>query len=267
VTAAGPILSVNGLALRADALAVLPGDTITAIATGDAAGLVAARAALFIAAAGPLVVVTGGFAIQGTRIRVAADTPVREPDGRPGRIAPGRGYAVSGLWRDGEIVASSLRRLSEPTPLVTVRGPVRAASGGGLRIGGTRLDARGLSGALAPDTYAEATGRPGPGGLRVEALVSGLPSALSGRRRLAVEGFVSPNDSTPGFHLSGFGLPFDAASRMTLAPGPRRVFLGRVGEAGFRIAEAVALPEDAGGRAATLSGPDMAAVIGRWQRG
>jgi len=299
VLEAGPVLAVNGLALRAgndptlragnDAtlragtdpklrtgdFAVFPGDTITAIAIDDASspatdggpGLVAARAAVFIAAAGPLVVVTGGFAIQGTRVRVAPDTPVREPDGTLARIAPGRGYAVSGLWRDGEIVATSLRRLPEPTPLVTVRGPVRAAPGGGLRIGGTRLDSRSLSAALAPDTYAEATGVPGPAGLRVEALAAGVPPALRGRRRLAVEGFVSPNDNAPGFHLSGFGLPFDEASRITLAPGPRRVFLGRIGEAGFRIAEAVALPEDVGGRAAALGGPGMTAAIGRWRRG
>jgi len=267
VTAAGPVLSVNGLALRAGELDVVPGDTIAAIAVDGADGLVAARASVFIVAAGPLVVVTGGFAIQGTRIRIAPDTAVREPDGQPARIVPGRGYAVSGLWRDGEVMATSLRRLPEPTPLVTVRGPVRGAPGGGLRIGGTRLDPSGLPAALAPDTYAEATGRPGVGGLRVEALTTARPPALAGRRSLAIEGFVSPNDSAPGFHLSGFGLPLDDASRIALAPGPRRIFLGRVGEAGFRIVEAVALPEDAGGRSAVLAEPATQAAIARWRRG
>jgi uncharacterized protein DUF5666 len=273
-------LRVNGLLLETSGATavetlggapVLPGDTVAAEAVlrDGGARLLATRVAAFHPLIGPLErTADGGWAVLGTRLSLAADTPVRDNRGdavAPAALRPGRMVAASGLWRDEAVVATSLRLLGDPAGLsaATLRGLLRA-EGGALLVGGTRVDARGLPAAPAAGRFVTVQGRPGArGGLVAEAFEERPLAVFSGRvSALSVEGFIAPNRDGPGFHLSGFGLQLDPSSPVSPRPGVRQLLLGRYRDL-FRVDEGLPLPADGAARRAVLAG-GAAGANARW---
>jgi hypothetical protein len=278
-------LAINGLWVETSAATVfddttagfapprrLPhaGETVAIEATASgAARLVAGRVATFHPLVGPLRrLPDGGMAVLGTRVEVPTGTPVHGPTGRnltPRHLVAGAPVAVSGLWR-GETVLATHVAMLDGTPQATVRGLLRR-QGSALLVGGTRLlaDAAMLQQA-APGNFVVAAGNPGsgPDSVQLSALETRPLAVFAGRvSALSVEGFLAPNLSTPGFHLSGFGLPLDPASRIGPPRGARQVMLGRYRER-FLAQTALDLPADAMGRARVLSAPETDAAIRRW---
>lgn len=271
-------LRVNGLLLETSGVTavetlagspVLPGDTVAAEAVRlDGGRLLATRVAVFHPLIGPLErSADGGWTVLGTRLLLAADTPVRDPRGAAvgsAALRPGRTVSVSGLWRDETVVATALRLLAEDAPPVAVlRGLLRAQDGAVL-LGGTRVDARGLPGAPPVGRFVTLHGRPGPRGLAVEALEERPLAVFSGRvSALSVEGFIAPNRDAPGHHLSGFGLPLDPSSPVSPRPGVRQLLLGRYRDL-FRVDQGVPLPADDAGRRQLLAGGAATTANARW---
>lgn len=274
-------LRVNGLLLRTSAATafetlggapVLPGDAVAAEGVpGDGAGhLVATRVAVFHPLVGPLERTAdgGGWAVLGTRLLLAPDVPVR--DGRDGlagtaALRPGLAVAVSGLWRDEAVVATSLRLLDDAAPTATLRGLLRA-EGGGLLVGGTRVEARGVASVgAAVGRFVTIQGRhAGARGLVAEAFEERPLAVFSGRvSALSVEGFVSPNRDAPGYHLSGFGLQLDPSSPVPARLGVRQVLLGRYRDL-FRVDQGLLLPADDEARRQALASAAAEAANARW---
>ncbi|GAA0590824.1 hypothetical protein GCM10009416_31560 [Craurococcus roseus] len=277
-------LRVNGLLLETSPATafetpggapVLPGDTVAAEAApreggGGAGRLLATRVAVFHPVTGPLERAAddgGGWSVLGTRLVLAPGVPVRDArGGAAAELRPGRTVAVSGLWRDEAVVATSLRVLDSGAPAAaSLRGLLRA-EGGGLVVGGTRVDARGVPAAGASvGRFVTVQGRPaGGGGLVAEGFEERPLAVFSGRvSALSVEGFVSPNRDAPGHHLSGFGLQLDPSSPAPARLGVRQVLLGRYRDL-FRVEQGLPLPADDEARRRALEGAAAEAAIARW---
>ena len=119
-------------------------------------------------------------------------------------IVPGDWLAVSGLWREGAVIASRIERLSARAT-ARVTGLLRV-EGGAVRIGGTAIsDAN-----RAAPGFAAVSGAYRDGRLVAERIVTGadelFPAELD---RLIVEAFLARNPNDPGYHLSGFGIPMN----------------------------------------------------------
>lgn len=275
VTALGS-LRVNGLRvetgpgtiLEASAGGVRPGEVVAVEAERDGAALRARRVAVFEPLLGPAdILPDGGLAVLGTPVRMGAEVPLRAADGVAvprSALRPGTRVAVSGLWQGDAVVATSLRLDPGEGP-ATLRGQLRRR-GFAWQVGGTRLRFPGPVGDLGEEGFVTLRGAPGPDGLLVESLDE-RPLGVFTRRvaALSVEGFAARNRGAPGFHLSGFGLPFDATSPAVPPTGERRLLLGRYGAA-FRVVDSLALPADPGRRTEALEGSEAAAAIGRWLR-
>jgi Domain of unknown function (DUF5666) len=271
-------LRVNGLLLETsgatavETLAgapVLPGDTVAAEAVRRiGARLLATRLAAFHPLIGPLEQsADGGWMVLGTRVLLAADTPVRDTRSAASTpsaaLRPGRMVAVSGLWRNEAVVATALRLLPDAPPFAVLRGLLRAQDGAVL-LGGTRVDAQGLPAAPPVGRFVTLHGRPAPRGLAVEAVEERPLAVFSGRvSALSVEGFIAPNRDEPGHHLSGFGLPFDPSSPVSPRPGVRQLLLGRYRDL-FRVDQGMPLPADDADRRRALAGSAAAAANARW---
>ena len=279
VTALGSVL-VNGLRLETWAgtaveslavrgAAVLPGDVVAAEVVRDADRLLATRLAVFHPLIGPLAATPdGGLAVLGTRLLLSAGVPVRGEGGEETNIAvlrPGMTVAASGLWRGDAVVASAIRVLRQgPAPQAVLRGQLRRTMGG-LMVGDTRLSENGPQAGIAADSFVTVQGVPdGAAALRVEHIEARLLGVFAGRVvALSVEGFLAPNRIDPGFHLAGFGLPLDPASRFVPRVGERQLFLGRY-QNGFRVDAGFGLPVDPVARGAVLAEPEAGVAIRRW---
>lgn len=279
VTGIGSVL-VNGLRLETwagtavESLAgrgapVLPGDAVAAEVVRDADRLLATRLAVFHPLVGPLErMAEGALGVLGTRVVLPPGVAVRGPRGEEApttALRPGVTVAVSGLWDRDAVVAGAIRVLQPDLARQAVlRGQLRRTVAG-LVVGGTRLLGQGPQDGIETDRFVTIQGAPQDGGaLRVEAIDERPVGVFSGRvAALAVEGFLAPNRLDPGFHLAGFGLPLDPASRVPLRPGVRHLFLGRYQD-GFRVDAGLALPAEAAARAAALAGPEVAAAIAGW---
>jgi uncharacterized protein DUF5666 len=275
-------LRVNGLLLETSAATavetlagapVLPGDTVAAEAVRRDGGdrLLATRVAVFHPLLGPLErTAGGGWAVLGTRLLLAADTPVRDGRGdpvAPAALRPGQAVAVSGLWRDEAVVATSLRLLDDGAamaPVAALRGLLRAEAGA-LVVGGTRVDARNMPAAPGVGSFVTVHGRPGAGGGLVAEVIEERPLAVfSGRiSALSVEGFAAPNRDAPGHHLSGFGLQLDQSSPVPPRPGVRQLLLGSYRDL-FRVDAGLALPADVAARRQALASAAAASANARW---
>ncbi|MBD0270986.1 MAG: hypothetical protein ICV73_03565 [Acetobacteraceae bacterium] len=273
-------LHVNGLLLETSAATafetlggapVLPGDAVAAEAVPRGGGglrLLATRVAVFHPLVGPLErAPDGAWSVLGTRLLLAPEVPVRDGRGAaaaPAEFRPGRAVAVSGLWRDEAVVATSLRLLDD-APAASLRGLLRA-EGGGLLVGSTRVEARDLPAAAASvGRFVTVQGRPGArGGLVAEAFEERPLAVFSGRvSALSVEGFVAPNRDAPGHHLSGFGLQLDPSSAVPARPGVRQVLLGRYRDL-FRVDQGLPLPVQEEARRQALSSAAAEAANARW---
>lgn len=278
VTGLGSVL-VNGLRLETwagtavESLAgrgapVLPGDVVAAEVVRESDRLLATRLAVFHPLIGPLEAAPeGGFAVLGTRVMLPAGVALRGPDGAPAEAAalrPGATVAVSGLWNREAVVAGAVRVLqADAARHAVLRGQLRRTTAG-LVVGATRLLGQGPQDGIETDRFVTVQGVPEGGGLRVERIEDRPVGVFSGRiAALSVEGFLAPNRLDPGYHLAGFGLPMDPASRVPLRPGTRQLFLGRYQD-GFRVDAGLALPGDPAARSAALGGPEAASAIAGW---
>lgn len=166
----------------------------------------------------------------------------------PGVVLPphrrGDLLAVSGLRRpDGTIVAS----LVEPRPAgpARLRGPVAAAPGGGLAIGGTRLAG------VPPDLLGREVrlvGRFARGTFRAGAVVVEPRVPFATADRLSLEAYVSRGPD--GLRLgSGLDVAADAAALESLDPegAVRAVVVARPGPDGRLDAESLRVEHDTRG--------------------
>ena len=181
--------------------------------------------------------------VMGTPVRLERRTALLDRTGEVAlplaAIVPGDWLAVSGLWREGAVIASRIERLS-------ARATARATGllrvdGGAVRIGGTAIsDAN-----RAAPGFAAVSGAYRDGRLVAERIVTGadelFPAELD---RLIVEAFLARNPDDPGYHLSGFGIPMNPASTVPATVGQRSIFVGRY-DGSFLIERSFAVPEDA----------------------
>ena len=188
--------------------------------------------------------------VMGTSVRLDPSTPLldrgRDVALLPAAIAPGDWLAVSGLWREGVVVASRIERLP-PQTLARATGLLRVVDGA-TRIGGTEI----AEADRAEAGFAAVTGPYRDGRLVTQRIRAGagalFPTTLD---RLVVEAFLARNPNDPGYHLSGFGIPMDPASTVAATVGQRSIFVGRY-DGTFLIERSFPLSEDAGTRRGTL---------------
>lgn len=140
-------------------------------------------------------------------------------------LAPGDRVAVSGIWREGRVIASRIDREAGPGPDAAT-GQLRRTLAG-WSIGGTALDLGDFEDG-AETGFASITGQWRDGRLAAERVVVGAAALFPpGTGRLSVEAYLAANGTAPGFHLSGFGIQLDPRSAIAPVPGRRAVFTGR----------------------------------------
>lgn len=246
---AGSALATDGLTRVTDGFGrialsdIARGDSLTVEAAGATDALTARR----IHVTHPLVGAVERIAADGKTLRVNG-TDVRVARAMAIRI--GDRVAVSGLWRGVDVVASAVRPTDQPLDLIS--GAV-ARQSAEVRIGGTLLRGRGQQ-ALVDGSFATATGQydAARGAFEAARSVSQRFTGAAGPLvRLAIEGYLEPVPTAPGYTVSGLGHSF--ARNLDLAPyvGTRVLFRG--GYTGkFAATEALRLPENAEERRAIL---------------
>ena len=164
-------------------------------------------------------------------------------------LKQGDRIAVSGLWKEGKVIASRVDRL-EDEGLHSLRG-LLLDLGNRTVVGGTALDADCCAGVQSP-SYVNLFGAYQDGRFQVARIEAGA-TLLFGDRidRLVVEAFLARDPDGEGFHLSGFGIPADQASSVTAEEGVRSLFVGGYGDA-FTIERSIRLSEDKSVRAEAL---------------
>lgn len=221
---------------------VLQGESLTVEAEGAPDALIARR----IHVTHPLVGAIESIAADGTMLRVNG-TQVRVARLRGLRV--GDRVAVSGLWRGGSVVASAVRPTDKSIDLMS--GAVSRQ--GQSIIGRTRLGGQG-SQTLLDGGFATVTGRynTNSGVFDAEQSVRDRFTGAAGPLvRLAIEGYLEPVPSAPGYTVSGLGHSFER--NLDLAPYADTRVLFRGGYTGkFAATEALILPEDAAQRRALL---------------
>lgn len=236
----------------ADGLA--PGHVVEATIEARESGWQTRRMAQLLALQGPLEAVSVAgrqLTVMGVAVTVPEGIPVAV-EGGLGGLAPGMRVAVSGLWRDGGLVASRLEPALTPTEAAgggaVVSGPVRIADDGAKSIGPLEIAghaADGLSGA----GFAVVRGRYAAGRLQARQVQAGHPALAGPLGRLSVEAYRGQEDGRPALH--GVGLRLVEPVRLDRLPGQRGVFIGALRD-GFAIEHGVALPEGWSAQAAVL---------------
>lgn len=270
-------LLVNGLNVATDAttryeaLAGLGGpqlgDTVAIHAVRVAGQLQAARIAVFYPLIGPLSLSGhAGPTVLGTPIAVSAGTVVRDHRGQPlpqQDLRDGVRVAVSGLWRNEAVEASSLTILP-PGDQVGLRGLLQRRDGRAV-VGATTIPAAESGQPRSADGFVAVAGHLAAGRFVVDSITpDSVPLLTPPVGLLAVEGFVLPNRDAPGFHLGGFGVPL--AQGATAPVGQRALLLGRYRDA-FAVEAAIALPASARERTAVLAAPATVAALRKWRSG
>lgn len=228
------------------------GDTVAVEAVLDGQALQAVRVTPVVALAGPidgLDPARGMVSVMGTPVQLE-----REELGIG--LAPGEKVAVSGIWRSGTVVATRIVRAVGGEEHIS---GLLTGTGGSGRIGGTPIDL-----ACCTDVatgYAYVRGRFVAGRLVASEVRAGTGALFAPEvRRLVVEAFLARNPDDPGYHLSGFGIPMDPASRVAPAVGERAIFVGRL-DGSFTIARSYPLPEDPAARREALERLAPAALL------
>lgn len=186
----------EGMGLRL-AGEIRPGHTVAVIATPEASDWRAQYIRQILPLVGPVSRIEGGeLTILGTRI--IAPGNVRG-------VAPGDWLAVSGLWREGEVIASRLEKLSIPPGEASVTGTYLGRDSRGRALIGSVAIAGIVPQHLQPGDVVRATGRPGADGslqtTRIEVGIFASPVAL-----IQAEGYVSPPRPDGLYTVLGSGL-------------------------------------------------------------
>jgi hypothetical protein len=231
------------------------GNTVAVVAVRDGDVLKAGGVAPVVPLAGPidgLDPVHGQLSVMGTPVLL--DQAAQPIDLR--RLALGDRVEVSGIWRSGVVVATRVARVADGDARVA---GLLTGAGIGQRIGGTAIDLACCTG--VETGYATVRGAYVDGRLMAREIEAGT-AALFGPSvgRLVVEAFLARNPDDPGYHLSGFGIPMDPASRVTLTVGQRSIFVGRLDEA-FTIERSYPLPDEPAARRAVLDRLDPEALL------
>ena len=276
MVAAGSVL-INGLRVEVpDATRIVDNGGI-----GGTGALIAGRAMTIVARArrdrleaqridveDPLIGVlrrTGGaLSVNGSQVTV-------EP-GTVGGTLVGRRVAASGVWQaDGSLRTSLIRPV--PDTADSVSGTVTGDPVTGWRIGQTLVQPPPGSRLIAGQ-YASLGGAFNGTSLIARTLRQGRFRPGTTLNQLAVEGYLEPIETAPGFRIAGLGHSF--ARQLDLAPlqQTRAVFFGRY-DGLFNARRAVALPDAVGGRrtllrpedgdtfASALRGPDARRILNR----
>ena len=222
------------------------GDVIELIGTRSDAGIRPARMARLLTvigvADGPPADGGDGLSIMGIAVVPEPGATLDPPPATAADLA-GRRVAVSGLWHDGQVVASRLEALpDEPDgdgPAALIAGAIESDPDGTRRIG--PLPIVWADGAAVPDgAYVTASGSYRDGRFAARAVRVGRPVLPAALRRLSVEAYALPGGTAPA--LDGVGLAVAAGTRLDEMGGRRGVFIGGF-DGTFRIEHGIPLPE------------------------
>ena len=224
------------------------GDVIEVIGTRTDDGVSAERMARLVALVGP---VTGPLdsaarlRVMDVPVTLAPEAAVAISGGRLG-LTRGRRVVVSGLWRNGEVVASRIEAAAaRPFAAVAsesdemIAGVMGRADKGGARIGPLPMDLP--AGADPADGgYAIAFGHYAEGRFVAARLRQGHPVLPKRLGRLSVEAYAGTTGRTPALH--GLGLQVAPDTRLSRLEGGRGVFIGPL-DGTFAVEHGVSLPE------------------------
>lgn len=248
------VLSVNGrqvrttadtqfqIALRAvDDAELGVGHVVMIEAQATPQGLVAERVRKELPLVGRRVPNPGGagFTVNGV--------PVRPEPGALDRSGGAARVAVSGLWRDGTMIASRIDRGGEADVLAGIYrdGP------DGPHLGGRPI-ANGPLAGVANGSFVTATGRSDGDAMVVATAEPGrFPGLGADLRLLSVEGFLQSADDPSGFRLAGLGHSFDDRARVASLAQDRAIYEGPY-EGAFAARVGVTVPQSLPDRVALL---------------
>jgi hypothetical protein len=228
-----------------DALA--EGHVVEISARAQGTRLDARRIAQLVALAGPVSAVEPDrrqLSVMGVEVALAQDAPLAV-DGGLAALSRGDRVAVSGLWRNGGVVASRIDPVDEglsadgaPSAGAVVSGVIRA-TGSGPRIGPlpvTRAD----GGGLPEDRFAVLKGSYRDGRFVAASVETGHPVLPATLDRLSVEAYAGQVHGRPALH--GFGHAVAQGTRLERLLGRRAVFIGPLAN-DFLIEHGVPLPD------------------------
>ena len=226
--------------------ALAEGHVVEISARAQGTRLDAQRIAQLVALAGPVSAVAPDarrLSVMGVNVELAEEAPVAVDGGLAG-LSRGDRVAVSGLWRDGGVVASRIDplegRLSGdggPAAGAVVSGVVRATDAGS-RIGPLPV-ARAGGGDLPDGRFAVLKGSYRDGRFVARAVETGHPVLPPTLDRLSVEAYAGQVHGRPALH--GFGHAVAQGTRLERLLGRRAVFIGPLANE-FLIEHGVPLP-------------------------
>jgi hypothetical protein len=228
-----------------DALA--EGHVVEISARAQGTRLDARRIAQLVALAGPVSAVEADsrrLSVMGVKVALADDAPVVVDGGLSG-LSRGDRVAVSGLWRNGGVVASRIDPVDEglsadggPSAEAVVSGVIRA-TGSGPRIGPLPVS-HADGGGLPEDRFAVLEGSYRDGRFVAASVQTGHPVLPATLDRLSVEAYAGQVHGRPALH--GFGHAVARGTRLARLLGRRAVFIGPLAN-DFLIEHGVPLPD------------------------
>ncbi|MEL7261051.1 MAG: hypothetical protein AAGK69_06720 [Pseudomonadota bacterium] len=201
--------------------------------------------------------------LRGTRSALSINgSPVTVEPGAIGGTLIGRRVAASGVWQaDGSLRASLIR--PAPDQPDSVSGTIIGSPATGWRIGQTPITPP-RGGNLIAGQYGSLSGSFDGTSLMARALRLGRFRSGTSLSQLAVEGYLEPIDTAPGFRIAGLGHSFDRQLDLAPLAQTRAVFFGRY-DGLFAARRAVPLPDAVSGRRSLLRPADgevFAAALG-----
>ncbi len=185
------------------------------------------------------------FAINGTTVRMAR--------GLPATNLIGRRVVAHGLWQPDRSLRASLLQMDQ-TGVDSIAGVVEGSREAGWRIGQTTVQpAEGQI--LISGQFAVATGAFARRVLSASDIKLGRFRGGQALRQLAIEGYLEPVTTAPGFRISGLGHSFDRRLALDPFANLRALYFGPY-DGRFRAVRAVVLPENPGTRQALLQPGD-----------
>lgn len=216
------------------------GDSLTVEASPSGNDMIARRVHVTY----PLVGVISDVAADKTSITVNGVT-VALPGGL-GRFSTGDRVAISGLWREQQVVASRIVGAQSNNDLVS--GDVIRRKGA-RGIGGVTVKGAGIARTKLA-SFATAIGRfdDDKGIFRAETVTEGRFTGAAGPlQQLSIEGYLEPINAAPGYKISGLGHSFDRKLSLGAFADTRVLFAGPYTGL-FKAEAATVLPEDATAR-------------------
>jgi hypothetical protein len=225
------------------------GHVVELAARGDDGTLRAQRIAQLVALAGPVEAVQAdarALSVMGVPVQLAPGARVAA-DGGLAAVRPGTRIAVSGLWREGGVVASRIEPAptalpaldAGPATTALVTGVIRVGPDGERRVGPLPLA---FAGTTPPPEgqFAALYGRLRGDTLEVLRIETGHPALPARLDRLSVEAYAGTVHGTPALH--GLGLQVAEGTRLERLFGRRAVFIGPL-QGRFRVEHGVPLPD------------------------